>query len=86
MLAGLLASAYLKGRETFTPIIVMAQSLHPAHPLQDNSPTAGRTPTVLLLAGAGIGGLVVIGAFALWFHYGSQVFFEMIRTGFAACF
>ncbi|MCK1745356.1 hypothetical protein IVA80_32480 [Bradyrhizobium sp. 139] len=64
----------------------MAQSLHPAHPLQDNSPTAGRTPTVLLLAGAGIGGLVVIGAFALWFHYGSQVFFEMIRTGFAACF
>jgi hypothetical protein len=43
-------------------------------------------PVVLLLAGAGIGGLVVLGALALWFHYGSQVFFEMIRTGFAACF
>ena len=64
----------------------MAQPLHPAHPLQDNSPTAGRTPSVLLLAGACVAGLVVIGALALWFHYGSQVFFEMIRTGFAACF
>jgi len=28
----------------------------------------------------------VIGALALWFHYGTQVFFEMIRTGLAACF
>jgi hypothetical protein len=41
---------------------------------------------VLLWAGACVGGLMVIGALALWFHYGSQVFFEMIRTGFAACF
>jgi hypothetical protein len=64
----------------------MAQPLHSAHPVSDNSPTAGRTPAVLLFAGAGIGGLVVIGALALWFHYGTQLFFEMIRTGFAACF
>jgi hypothetical protein len=64
----------------------MAQPAHPARQLQDNSPTAGRTPSVLLWAGAGVGGLMVIGALALWFHYGSQVFFEMIRTGFAACF
>lgn len=41
---------------------------------------------MLLLVGASAGGLVVIGALALWFHYGTQVFFEMIRTGFAACF
>ncbi|GLR99836.1 hypothetical protein GCM10007858_74840 [Bradyrhizobium liaoningense] len=41
---------------------------------------------MLLWAGAVIGSLVMIGALALWFHYGSQVFFEMIRTGFAACF
>jgi hypothetical protein len=43
-------------------------------------------PSVLLLAGAGLGGLAVLGALVLWFHYGSQVFFEMIRTGLAACF
>ncbi|WGD52122.1 hypothetical protein QA641_43135 [Bradyrhizobium sp. CB1650] len=64
----------------------MAQSLHPARLVSDNSPTAGRTPSMLVLAGAGLGGLVVIGALALWFHYGTQVFFEMIRTGFSACF
>jgi hypothetical protein len=25
-------------------------------------------------------------ALALWFHYGTTVFFEMIAAGFAACF
>jgi hypothetical protein len=64
----------------------MAQPLHPTHPLQDNSSTAGRTPSVLLLSGAATCGLLVLGALALWFHYGTQMFFEMIRTGFAACF
>ncbi|AMA61667.1 hypothetical protein [Bradyrhizobium sp. CCGE-LA001] len=64
----------------------MAQPVHSAHPLQDNSPTAGRLPSVLLWAGAALGALVVVGALALWFHYGTQVFFEIIRTGFAACF
>ncbi|MBR0823555.1 hypothetical protein [Bradyrhizobium liaoningense] len=64
----------------------MAQPLHPAHPVSDNSPTAARTPSVLLFAGAGLGALAVIGTLALWFHYGSQMFFEMIRSGFAACF
>jgi len=43
-------------------------------------------PSVLLLAGACLGGLAVLAALALWFHYGTQVFFEMIRTGLAACF
>lgn len=41
---------------------------------------------MLLWVGAAIGGLLVFGALALWFHYGTQMFFEMIRTGFAACF
>lgn len=41
---------------------------------------------MLLFAGAVIGGLAVTGALALWFHYGTQMFFEMIRAGFAACF
>jgi hypothetical protein len=64
----------------------MAQPAQQPHPLEDNSPNAGRASSVLLWGGAGVGGLMVIGALALWFHYGTQVFFEMIRTGFAACF
>ena len=27
-----------------------------------------------------------LGALALWFHYGTAVFFEMIASGIAACF
>ncbi len=41
---------------------------------------------MLLWFAAGVGALIVLGAMALWFHYGSQVFFEMIRTGLSACF
>jgi hypothetical protein len=39
----------------------------------------------LLLLGAVIG-LMLAGTVALWAHYGTAVFFEMIRTGLAACF
>jgi hypothetical protein len=38
-----------------------------------------------LLLGAVIG-LMLAGTVALWAHYGTAVFFEMIRTGLAACF
>jgi hypothetical protein len=41
---------------------------------------------MLLWAIAAAGALIGLGATALWFHYGSQVFFEMIRTGLSACF
>ena len=37
------------------------------------------------LVWAGIG-ILTASAAALWVHYGSTVFFEMITTGFAACF
>ena len=30
--------------------------------------------------------LLLAGTVTLWAHYGSTVFFEMIRTGLAACF
>ncbi|OAF10201.1 hypothetical protein AYJ54_10950 [Bradyrhizobium centrolobii] len=64
----------------------MAQPLHPATSVSDNSPTAGRASSMLVCAGAGLGGLAVLAALALWFHYGTQVFFETIRTGLSACF
>jgi hypothetical protein len=31
-------------------------------------------------------GLVLVGTGLLWAQYGTTVFFEMIRAGFAACF
>ena len=47
---------------------------------------AGQGGLVRRVGGAGLGGLAVLGALALWFHYGTAVFFEMIAAGIAACF
>jgi hypothetical protein len=35
---------------------------------------------------AGGVGLLLAGTLALWVHYGTAVFFEIIRAGFVACF
>ena len=40
----------------------------------------------LLWAGVALGTIVLLATLALWFHYGTAVFFEMIAAGFAACF
>jgi len=45
--------------------------------------TAGsRALVALALAGA----LILAGTLALWAYYGTAVFFEIVRTGWAACF
>ena len=49
-----------------------------------DSPSPWRTG--MIMAGVAAGGLVLAGAVALWVHYGTAVFFEMVRAGFAACF
>jgi hypothetical protein len=33
-----------------------------------------------------LGGAVVAATLGLWAYFGTAVFFEMVRTGFAACF
>ena len=43
----------------------------------------GRVP---LLIAAGVAALAVAATGALWVHYGTAVFFEVIRAGFVACF
>ena len=45
---------------------------------------APRRATVLLMAA--VLGAIVAGTVALWAHYGTAVFFETVRAGFAACF
>jgi hypothetical protein len=49
------------------------------------SPVRSVAPAVVL-GGAVLGAAILLGTGALWFHYGTAVFFEMIATGFAACF
>jgi hypothetical protein len=40
-------------------------------------------PLVLL---AFIGGLVLAATLGLWVHYGTTMFFEIVRSGWLACF
>jgi len=42
--------------------------------------------TAALLLASGALGLALAGTGALWAHYGTTVFFEMIQTGLAGCF
>ncbi len=49
-------------------------------------PPARKARAVAAFAGAGLGAALLLGALILWFHYGTTVFFEMIASGFAACF
>lgn len=39
-----------------------------------------------LLVAAAVFGLLIAGTLAMWGHYGTAVFYEMIVAGFAACF
>jgi hypothetical protein len=41
---------------------------------------------VVKVAGAALGGVVLVAALTLWFRYGTAVFFETIAAGIAGCF
>lgn len=81
---------------TITPICVDPAPVRPY--LQDMSEglsqdaaelgaaAADRRPVwPLIVAAVVIGGLVAL-AGGLWLHYGTAVFFEIVRAGIAACF
>jgi hypothetical protein len=60
--------------------------MQPASP--DNTSTAqrpSRAASVITAAAAAFAGLLAVGAISLWAWYGTAVFFEMVKTGIAAC-
>jgi len=63
----------------------MVQLLSTPQALQRTSGPA-RLARAVVIGGASLGVLLVLAAAILWLHYGSTVFFEMIASGFAACF
>jgi len=59
----------------------------PTFPQQDMITTPPRrVSSAVVVAVAALGAMALIGALALWFHYGTAVFFEMIASGISACF
>ncbi len=53
---------------------------------QAHPDTAGRRPTLPLVAAAVLFGGLLAAAGGLWVYYGTTVFFEIVRAGIAACF
>jgi hypothetical protein len=45
-----------------------------------------RTRAIAAAGAAALGAALLLSAVVLWFRYGTAVFFEMIASGFAACF
>jgi hypothetical protein len=47
---------------------------------------AASTPVrPLMMIAAGVGGLMMAVALGLWLHFGTAVFFEMVKAGLALC-
>ena len=80
-LAALGGSAYLGS---------MARSLPTEQEIVAISPSSGGIQSILTSiaawGAAGFGAVALLGAFGLWFHYGTAVFFEMIASGLSSCF
>jgi hypothetical protein len=62
--------------------VAMVQPASTPHPL----PAEPRPARAIAVAGGVIGAVILLGTLALWSHYGTAVFFDMIASGFAACF
>lgn len=61
------------------PVPTPASTMAPTRP-------QGRVAAAIVWTAAGLGAAALVGALALWFHYGTTVFFEMIAAGISACF
>jgi hypothetical protein len=57
-----------------------------AMPEDISIPDAVAPRRAAIVFAAGALGLVLAGTVALWAHYGTAIFFEMIRAGLVACF
>jgi hypothetical protein len=64
----------------------MAQPISTQHEIIAATQPSRRVASVIVVAGAGLAAALLLGALALWYHYGTAVFFEMIASGIAACF
>ncbi|HLX18362.1 MAG TPA: hypothetical protein VKS24_24495 [Bradyrhizobium sp.] len=55
-------------------------------PQQMHGQTPRRVARAVVAGAAALVAVLVLGALALWLHYGTAVFFETIASGISACF
>jgi hypothetical protein len=76
----------LAGRRNRAYFKRMVQPLSASHGMTVPASGQGKMAFAIAWGAAGLGAFVVLGAGALWFHYGTAVFFETIAAGVSACF
>jgi hypothetical protein len=64
----------------------MAQPISTPQQMPGALRPARRLAPAIAVAGVALGVAILLGTLVLWFHYGTAVFFEMIASGFVACF
>jgi hypothetical protein len=64
----------------------MAQPLSTPQQVSSSIQPSRRTGQAIATGAVLLGAVLVLGALALWFHYGTAVFFETIAAGISACF
>ena len=79
------AGILLAARRNWPYLNPMVQPLS-SQPLMAATTPQGRVASVIVRTAAGLGAIIVLAAAALWYHYGTAVFFEMISAGISACF
>ena len=64
----------------------MAQPISTRQQMPGMFGPAHRIGPAIAVGGVVLGAAILLAALALWFHYGTTVFFEMIASGIATCF
>jgi hypothetical protein len=64
----------------------MAQPVSTPHQGRPTLQRSRDAASVIVTGAVGLGVVFLLGALALWLHYGTAVFFEMIAAGINACF
>ena len=78
--------AALARRLNWPYLNIMARPVSSQHEMMSPSRVSGVAGSAIAWGGAGLGSIILLGTLALWFHYGTAVFFEMIASGISACF
>lgn len=64
----------------------MAQRVSTQQEMPAILPPGSKLASAIVIGAAALAAMALTGALALWFHYGTAVFFEMIVSGISACF
>ena len=67
-------------------MVRMVQPLTTPQQMSSSIQPQRRIAQAIVMGGAIVGVAVMLAALALWFHYGTAVFFETIAAGISACF